>query len=324
MNYIFIPLIICIHDAFGAFPKSRGVRHGKNSTMRFSKSNNNYTLSNFLPYTSQDSCYNSLSINKSHCNISIAYIVVTGSNRHERASLVWNSWTKNVCAPHHVKFITDGSKNRTLTYPSLIAYELQANASVLVHYRKSQFKWFYAINIAQNWNISFDWLYLVDDDSLVLHHSLVDLLNEYNSSEPILIGKKGNDCDIMCGGPGLALSRPLLQILSNHMKSLQDLFESGAGPHKKIHSDVVLSHFIRDNKLGKLVHRIEFKNHPPKVSLRWHYNLQSKMEENATLHAYDSMHTNSLPPSLYRSRYPPRLNQSSSRQEIICNVICII
>ena len=68
----------------------------------------------------------------------------------------------------------------------------------------------------------------------------------------------------MCGGAGLAFSKSLVHNITYNIDKLSLSFSNGIGKRKKKHSDVVLTHFIRSKKLGRLINRPEFKNFPPR------------------------------------------------------------
>jgi len=180
----------------------------------------------------------------------IQYVVITGQQTINRSLLLWKTWGRLICHPDRIIFITDGPLSHDPPFSTIIAYDIGQNATLSEHYRRSQLKWFHALfNV--NLSIYFDWLVLVDDDTFIITPSLSDLLQDYDPDEPMMIGKKGADCHLICGGAGLVISRNLVSLLILNKSKLQKSFEIGEGIDKKIHSDVVLTHFIRANKLGK-------------------------------------------------------------------------
>lgn len=244
-------------------------------------------LKKFRPYVSSKSMNACHYRQQGSCNPAIQYMIVTGQKNYNKSRTVWSTWVQHIYPPDNVLFVTDGPLLFKVPFPFVVAYHINDNATLLDHYRMSQLKWMYAIINASNVNPGlYDWLVLVDDDSFVIHSSLQTLLKEYSSDEAIILGKRGADCDLMCGGAGLALSRKLVDSLKTFpvSKKLELAFRNGIGKDKKIFSDVVLTHFIRSFKLGRLLGRTEFKNFPPTVSLRWYARTGLKPSAVVTFH----------------------------------------
>ena len=199
----------------------------------------------------------------------LQYVVITGQNYYRRATLLWNSWGKIICEPNAIIFITDGQYVSEVPFPYFIGIDIKESLSSIQKYRLSQYKWMAALLNIKKY-IDFDWLVIVDDDTFVIHDALISLLKEQNFNDSILIGKKGADCHLMCGGAGLIFSKALIRKLSNNYTALKHAFKQGQGPHHRIHADVVLSYFVLNNNLGSLLHRNELKNFPPEVAMKWY------------------------------------------------------
>lgn len=261
--------------------------------------------------------YESNNYSLSSNNLSILYAIITGQNSNDRSQYVFESWVQYVCTPHRVLFVTDGPLRMKPPFPYIVAFNLPKNATNREHYRNSQYKWLEAIVHAAS--EVFDWLVLVDDDSFVIHHAMLHLLHGYNPAQALLIGKRGSDCDKVCGGPGLLLSRELVRKLTSDnttLSRLRSAFVTGVGPHRKRHADVVLSHFVgsaHGNGIGKgngtgvwsgvgvgrLVHRNELKNFPPSSHSRWYTSAQPRLREQ--LRRVVSIHHLANDVSVYRT-----------------------
>jgi hypothetical protein len=204
--------------------------------------------------------------------IVIHYMIVTGGSREPRAKSIWDTWGKRI--QNEILFITDHDSN--LTLPFLKVMNISDDIPQHLKYRQSQMKWFYGLDFACKSLHDYDWLFFLDDDTFVVDYAVRNLLAEYNSSEAILIGKVGEPtCHVLCGGAGFALSQRLVKnLIKTYRRKLLQAFVSvvnSSNSSVSAYSDVILSTFILAHRIGTIIPRVEFKNSPPKIALKWYH-----------------------------------------------------
>jgi hypothetical protein len=201
-------------------------------------------------------------------------MVISSLDTFDRAVLLWNTWGKNISRNNMTFVVENGINNANesqANIPILEVIDFSNHTTKELRYRYSQYKWMHAILMSIQLD-AFDWLILLDDDTFIIHNAMKNLLMEYNQSESLLIGKMGLGCDYLCGGAGFALSVTMVQMLKKYEEKLLQSFFLSINTIDKFYSDIILSHFIRHEHIGKLKARTEFKNYSPQRSLIWYTN----------------------------------------------------
>lgn len=197
---------------------------------------------------------------------SILYLVVTGAGKRERANMVQRTIGKHITAPDRMVFISDEESDELPMYKVI---SIPNSTTPLRAYKMSQLKWVNGIILSFSL-APFDWLVFLDDDTFVILSAFKELLSQYDSNQALLIGKRGADCHVICGGAGFAMSHFLLQRLHSRTRDLEQHFDDALRRGENYQSDVVLSHYIINRSLGTIVHSPHLKNFPPLASLHWH------------------------------------------------------
>ena len=212
--------------------------------------------------------------------IRIQYKVISGYDMFHRADVVWHTLGQSVPAGRLVILSEEFNGKPPFDFPLQQVMRFPDFISNGLKYRYSQLKWLHAI-LGTEPQLPYDWLVLLDDDTFLIHSALQQLLAAYSPTELLLVGKIGEPaCHILCGGAGFALSRALVASLRSELAAtaLRRVFTDAIFPETSqstlhFHSDVLLSHFIKDRRdlLGhtRLVPRSEFKNFPPVIAMRW-------------------------------------------------------
>jgi len=230
-----------------------------------------------------------------HKDFRVQYLVITGQKNEHRAGNIMSTWGPTIGTANNdsVTFITDSQatfkdqdssriSSSTLSPPSastpsamstLSVLEIAASWSISQIYRQSQLKWLRALLLWDTFP-PFDWLVFLDDDTFLIHNSMREMLQLHDSSTPLLLAKKNGVLSV-CGGAGMVMSKRMVQKLmlpSNRLK-LMHAFESAVNNldnNRAFYSDVILSKFIIDHKIGKIINIRELKNEGSDVIMGWY------------------------------------------------------
>jgi hypothetical protein len=237
-----------------------------------------------------------------HDDLAIQYLVISGVDKMDRADTIWKSLGQ-VLPPGRLAVVSERvDGDFPYDFPLVEVMNLSKSLAPNLKYRHSQLKWLYSILNSSQFD-PFDWLFLMDDDTFVIHSSLQQLLASYDSSDVLLLSKAGEPaCHFVCGGAGMAFSKglvhrlvtdPILSVALTHRFEQTVLHDKRPGT--LFHSDVLLSRFLHDynealvsnsNRKSNagapgqineqqqqqqqvIVARNEFKNFPPEVAMKW-------------------------------------------------------
>ena len=225
----------------------------------------------------------------------LQYLVVTGQAYRHRAENIMATWGPIVGTINNdsLAFVSDivthaaskqnFSDSSTITttlspalpsknFTSFAVLEILNSWSRSQVYRQSQLKWIRALLLCDTFP-EFDWLAFVDDDTFVIHNAMREMLQLHNSNTSLLLAKKNGGLSV-CGGAGMILSKRMVQKLTNptHRLQLIHAFESAVNDvgNNRFYADVVLSKFIRDNNIGKIINIRELKNEGSRVIMGWY------------------------------------------------------
>ena len=214
---------------------------------------------------------------------SVLYMIVTGAAKRNRAEVLHRTIGQHVDASDKMVFISDEESS---VLPMHKVISIPNGTAELRAYKMSQLKWVQGIILSYSLQ-PFDWLIFLDDDTFIILDSFKAILSAYNPSESLIIGKKGVDCHLICGGAGFAISRELLKRFHSRLKDLEQHFDDALRRAENYQSDVILSHYVVNRGLGKLIHSPRLKNFPPAGSLLWHNNHNITPPAIASFHRID-------------------------------------
>ena len=203
--------------------------------------------------------------------LSDVLVLVTTAGRYHRtrADVLMCTWVQEL-PPGHVIFVSDSDDDQHLLPVVNVMKDQpqpQLSHTFVDSSRLAPLGWKAAYDIGRQLGVS--WYYRIDDDTFIAPNNLVRVMNQYNHSQPIMLGQR---CDLQpsstkptgiqrfCGGGGELLSASLLNVAAPFLFTECD-------PHNGDTHDVFLPRCIADRIQVEPTDRIEFNSQWPE----WYY-----------------------------------------------------